>query len=133
MPQSPKTHRPFSDRADDDQARAHAAYEAKRGHSGQRGYGHKWRQARAAFLRQNPLCAKCCERLGRVETASVVDHIRPPQGRRQACFGTNRIGRRYAGATMPARPHGATRASATAARPMATTTDFQLKQRGLAT
>lgn len=44
-----------------------------------RGYGHRWRTARAGFLAQNPLCAGC-ERLGRVTEAKVVDHIEPHRG-----------------------------------------------------
>jgi len=44
-----------------------------------RGYGHKWRIARAAYLSANPLCVYC-QRDGRVTAASVVDHIVPHQG-----------------------------------------------------
>lgn len=45
----------------------------------QRGYGYKWQQARAQFLRQHPLCVMC-EAAGRVEAATVVDHITPHRG-----------------------------------------------------
>jgi 5-methylcytosine-specific restriction endonuclease McrA len=44
-----------------------------------RGYNHRWRQARAAYLDANPLCVEC-ERLGRMVPASVVDHIEPHRG-----------------------------------------------------
>jgi len=45
----------------------------------QRGYGHKWREARAAFLKAHPLCVYCA-RAGRVTAANVVDHIQPHRG-----------------------------------------------------
>lgn len=42
----------------------------------QRGYGQRWRKARAAFLARHPFCAKCT----RVTPATVVDHIVPHRG-----------------------------------------------------
>lgn len=42
-------------------------------------YDHRWRQARAIFLRRNPLC-KACERDGRITEATEVDHIIPHRG-----------------------------------------------------
>ena len=44
-----------------------------------RGYGHKWRKERLAYLYRNPLC-KQCEADGRVVPATVVDHITPHRG-----------------------------------------------------
>lgn len=44
-----------------------------------RGYDHRWRKARAGFLRDNPLCVYCL-REGRVEVATVVDHITAHRG-----------------------------------------------------
>jgi len=44
-----------------------------------RGYGARWRRARAYFLRHNPLCAEC-ERQGRPKPATIVDHIKPHRG-----------------------------------------------------
>lgn len=44
-----------------------------------RGYGHKWRQYREAFLKSNPFCVKCQAR-GRVSAANTVDHITPHRG-----------------------------------------------------
>jgi 5-methylcytosine-specific restriction enzyme A len=44
-----------------------------------RGYGPRWRRARAAFLAQHPLCA-ACRALGRVVPATVVDHVVPHRG-----------------------------------------------------
>lgn len=49
--------------------------------SAQRGYGYKWQQARAQFLREHPLCVMC-QAVGRVEAATVVDHITPHRGDR---------------------------------------------------
>lgn len=45
----------------------------------QRGYGHGWREARAIFLRANPLCAMC-KANNRVVSATVVDHKTPHRG-----------------------------------------------------
>jgi len=63
-----------------------------------RGYGYKWQQARAAFLRENPWCHRClaesgiqatdatqalaeCHRLGvRPPPAHLVDHKVPHRG-----------------------------------------------------
>ena len=47
--------------------------------SASRGYGHKWRVARATWLRAHPLCV-FCERAGYVTAATVVDHIVPHCG-----------------------------------------------------
>lgn len=44
-----------------------------------RGYGYKWQRARAQFLREHPLCVMC-QAAGRVEAATVVDHITPHRG-----------------------------------------------------
>lgn len=45
----------------------------------ERGYGHRWRQARLTFLAENPLC-RYCEQRGHVTAATVVDHIVPHRG-----------------------------------------------------
>ena len=39
----------------------------------------RWRKARRFFLSRHPLCA-ACEADGKLETATVVDHIRPHRG-----------------------------------------------------
>jgi 5-methylcytosine-specific restriction protein A len=44
-----------------------------------RGYGRRWRKARAAFLAAHPLCAACWMQ-GRVVAATVVDHVMPHGG-----------------------------------------------------
>ena len=53
--------------------------DARRGTSAQRGYGHRWQQARRVFLSENPLCL-ACEKVGRLTPATVVDHIDPHKG-----------------------------------------------------
>jgi 5-methylcytosine-specific restriction protein A len=50
-----------------------------RGSSTAQGYGVRWRKARREYLAAHPLCAEC-ERGGRVEAATVVDHIVPHRG-----------------------------------------------------
>lgn len=50
-----------------------------RGSAASRGYGSRWRKARAAYLARHPLCAQCA-RKGRIAAASVVDHIVPHKG-----------------------------------------------------
>ena len=45
----------------------------------ERGYGGRWQRARLRFLGNNPLCVMC-EQRGRVEVATVVDHIVPHRG-----------------------------------------------------
>ncbi len=47
--------------------------------AGQRLYGTKWQKARAAFLGENPLCVEC-QKIGKREPATVVDHIVPHRG-----------------------------------------------------
>ena len=56
--------------------------------SAERGYGHKWQQAREAYLRENPLCVMCRDD-GAVTAATVVDHIEPHKGD-QALFWNRR-------------------------------------------
>lgn len=52
-----------------------------RGSSHERGYDHRWRKARAVFLRCNPLCVgPACAGAGLITPATVVDHIIPHKG-----------------------------------------------------
>ncbi|MDQ7965651.1 HNH endonuclease signature motif containing protein [Pseudomonas plecoglossicida] len=73
MPVRPGTHTP------------HAPTTAKhkppemRQTSTERGYGYRWQQARAGYLRKHPLCVHC-QREGRVEPATELDHITPHRG-----------------------------------------------------
>lgn len=55
------------------------SFDARRESSTKRGYGHKWRLARAAFLEQNPLCVMH-EARGELVPAAVVDHKTPHRG-----------------------------------------------------
>lgn len=55
---------------------AKKAAESRRESSAKRGYGYKWQQARAGYLRSHPLCAEH-ERLGQLVQATVVDHKVP--------------------------------------------------------
>ncbi|MAW99535.1 MAG: HNH endonuclease [Sphingomonas sp.] len=45
----------------------------------ERGYGGKWQRERRVFLDENPLCERC-EREGRIEPATVVNHRQPHRG-----------------------------------------------------
>ena len=56
-----------------------AEIDARRESASKRGYGHKWRSAREAFLKLHPLCAED-GRSGRVVLATVVDHVIPHRG-----------------------------------------------------
>jgi 5-methylcytosine-specific restriction endonuclease McrA len=47
--------------------------------STKRGYNHRWQRFRLFFLKENPLCVFCKEE-GKVEPATVVDHIEPHRG-----------------------------------------------------
>ena len=51
----------------------------RRESSSRRGYGSRWRKARAVFLDKNPLCVHC-QRVGVVTAATDVDHIKPHKG-----------------------------------------------------
>ena len=50
-----------------------------RGGAAARGYDARWREARAIFLKQHPLCA-FCQAEGKIVPATVVDHITPHRG-----------------------------------------------------
>lgn len=50
-----------------------------RGTAAARGYDGEWRKARKSFLAEHPLCAECFKG-GRLEPATVVDHIIPHRG-----------------------------------------------------
>jgi 5-methylcytosine-specific restriction endonuclease McrA len=49
------------------------------GSASARGYGHRWRKARSAYLSRHPLC-RYCEARGSTTAATVVDHITPHRG-----------------------------------------------------
>lgn len=56
----------------------------------QRGYGSRWQKARLTFLRrpENVLC-RLCKAAGRVELATVVDHVVPHRGDQTLFWDTN--------------------------------------------
>jgi 5-methylcytosine-specific restriction enzyme A len=60
-------------------AERNAAYEATRGTSVERGYGSRWQKARLIHLAGEPLC-RLCSAEGRIEQATVVDHVIPHRG-----------------------------------------------------
>ena len=66
------------------QRKARKQCDDRRGSATSRGYGARWRRARAVFLAAHPLCA-LCQRDGCVMPATVVDHVIPHQGN-QALF-----------------------------------------------
>ena len=47
--------------------------------STERGYNYRWQKVRKIYLRRNPLCFECLKE-GRIEPATVVDHIEPHRG-----------------------------------------------------
>jgi 5-methylcytosine-specific restriction protein A len=51
----------------------------RRPSAARRGYGPRWRRARAAYLARHPLCVPC-ESAGRLVAATVVDHVVPHRG-----------------------------------------------------
>lgn len=55
------------------------ALDERRGTAHERGYGARWRRARAAYLAAHPLCVHA-QRHGRVEPATVLDHVKPHRG-----------------------------------------------------
>lgn len=73
MPNSAPTHRPLHAGSALERDRAH---DRRRGSFRERGYDARWDKARAAYLRQHPLCVMC-RRAGQLVAATVVDHIVP--------------------------------------------------------
>jgi 5-methylcytosine-specific restriction protein A len=76
LPSKPSVHRPPGFRS---AAAVKRALDRQRPSAARRGYGPRWRRARAAFLAQHPLCA-VCEGRGLVIAATVVDHVVPHRG-----------------------------------------------------
>ncbi|MGF7163146.1 5-methylcytosine-specific restriction endonuclease McrA [Rhodoligotrophos appendicifer] len=61
------------------------AYDQRRGSATDRGYGAAWRRLRARHLSQHPLCV-FCEKMGRIEAATVVDHRTAHKGDHMLMF-----------------------------------------------
>lgn len=90
MPSKPPCFRPFGHSEESWQAALEEALskrkqarqkqnDRKRLSSSQRGYNARWRKARKAYLKQNPLCV-ACKSIGVITEATVVDHIKPHKG-----------------------------------------------------
>ena len=76
MPTKPPLHRPAGARS---AAEVKRQLDRCRPSAAARGYGSRWRRARDAFLRRNPLCITC-GKAGRLEPSTVVDHVVPHRG-----------------------------------------------------
>jgi 5-methylcytosine-specific restriction protein A len=76
MAHAPREYRPAFQAS---RAERNAECDQRRGSSASRGYGSKWRLARAGYLAHHPLCVEC-EKAGRSEPATVVDHVIPHRG-----------------------------------------------------
>jgi 5-methylcytosine-specific restriction enzyme A len=76
MPTKPPVHRPPGWRST---AELKTELDRQRPSAARRGYGPRWRRARAVFLAQHPLCA-ACQAKGRVVPATIVDHVVPHRG-----------------------------------------------------
>ena len=76
VPSKPSLHRPPGVQS---AAEVKAELDRQRPSATRRGYGPRWRRARAAYLARHPLCVPCRE-AGRLEPATVVDHIVPHRG-----------------------------------------------------
>ena len=76
MPSKPPVHRPPGCKS---VAEVKRALDRQRPSAARRGYGPRWRRARAAYLARHPLCVPC-QAAGRVVSATVVDHVVPHRG-----------------------------------------------------
>jgi 5-methylcytosine-specific restriction protein A len=76
LPSKPPLHRPPGWRST---AELKRTLDRERPSASARGYGVRWRRARAAYLAQHPLCASC-QTAGRLVPATVVDHMVPHRG-----------------------------------------------------
>jgi 5-methylcytosine-specific restriction enzyme A len=76
LPTKPPVHRPLGVR---NAAEVKADLDRQRPSAARRGYGPRWRQARAAYLARHPLCVQC-QATGRIEPSTTVDHVVPHRG-----------------------------------------------------
>jgi 5-methylcytosine-specific restriction protein A len=80
MPSKPPTLRqPWQKPREQAEVERKKAIDARRSNSAERGYGHRWRVTRKGYLQKHPLCV-ACEKKGRVEPATDLDHIIPHRG-----------------------------------------------------
>jgi 5-methylcytosine-specific restriction enzyme A len=76
LPAKPPVHRPVGIKSAREVKRV---LDRQRPSAARRGYGPRWRRARAAFLARHPLCAACRVQ-GRLVPATIVDHVVPHRG-----------------------------------------------------
>jgi 5-methylcytosine-specific restriction enzyme A len=76
LPSKPPVHRPPGAKS---AAAVKRELDRQRPSAARRGYGPRWRRARAAYLARHRLCAPC-QAAGRLVPATVVDHIVPHRG-----------------------------------------------------
>ena len=76
MPSKPPVHRPPGAKS---AAAVNRELDRARPSAARRGYGPRWRRARAAYLARHPLCVQC-QAKGRIEPSTTVDHIVPHRG-----------------------------------------------------
>ena len=76
VPLKPSVHRPPGVKST---AVVKRELDRQRPSAARRGYGPRWRRARAAYLARHPLCVPC-EEAGRLAPATVVDHVVPHRG-----------------------------------------------------
>jgi 5-methylcytosine-specific restriction enzyme A len=76
VPVKPPVHRPSGAKT---AAEVKRTLDRQRPSATRRGYGSRWRGARAAYLARHPLCG-ACQAQGRVVPATVVDHTVPHRG-----------------------------------------------------
>lgn len=83
-PQRPCIHPGCSELTDDGKCEKHKSFDQKqieesRENSNKRGYGHRWRKARDAYLKEHPLC-EICYNVGFIVASNTIDHIKPHKG-----------------------------------------------------
>jgi 5-methylcytosine-specific restriction enzyme A len=76
VPVKPRVHRPQGAKS---AVAVKAELDRMRPSAARRGYGPRWRRARAAYLARHPLCVRC-QAEGRIEPSTTVDHIVPHRG-----------------------------------------------------
>jgi 5-methylcytosine-specific restriction protein A len=76
MPLKPPIHRAPGFKST---AEVKRALDRARPSAARRGYGPRWRRARAAYLVLNPLCVRC-QAAGYIRSSTVVDHVVPHRG-----------------------------------------------------
>ncbi len=82
MPMRPPVHRPIGAAPP---RQAAQQYNQARGSAASRGYGHRWRKVRAAWLAGHP---QCCHP-GCIQPATEVDHIVPHNGNYELMWSHN--------------------------------------------